>query len=151
MPSRKTRSLSPGTACPGRDSIHKSEIIARDCRRQAERKTGDDTNEAIRPHRKAARHQARERLELEVHLRKARRLFRSADRRRRSWADEIDKTAGRERRRAVRPGEIRNRDAQRNADARHGDATDRSPDLSFLRAGDGQWPGVESADRGRVW
>ena len=26
----------------------------------------------------------------------------------------------------------------------------RSPDLSFLRDGDGQWPGMEGADRGRV-
>src|ERR1700738_4487844 len=56
-------------------------------------------HETIRPHRKAARHQARERLELETYLRKDRRLFRSAGRRRHFWPDEADETAGGERRR----------------------------------------------------
>src|SRR5436305_1973417 len=84
----------------------------------------ETTHEAIRPHRKAARHQARERLELETYLRKDRRLFRGADCGRHSGPDETDQTAGRERWRAVRPFQIRNRDAQRDADARHGNAPD---------------------------
>src|ERR1700738_231573 len=85
-------------------------------------------HETIRPHRKAARHQARERLELETYLRKDRRLFRSADRRRHSRPDEADETAGGDRRRAVRPDKVRARDAERGADARrgHADAADRS-------------------------
>src|ERR1700693_3488914 len=110
-----------------------------------------ETHEAIRPHREAARHQAREGLELETHLRKHRRLFRSADRRRNSWSDEIDETAGSERRRVVRVIQIRNRDAQRDADAWHSDAADRPPDLPLLRTGDGQRPGLEGADRGGIW
>src|SRR6202045_5360440 len=89
----------------------------------------ETTHETIRPHRKAARYQARQRLELEIHLRKDRRLLRSADRRRHPRPDEIDKTAGRQCRRAVRAVEIRDRDAQRDADARRGyaDAADRPP------------------------
>src|SRR5260370_21942495 len=100
----------------------------------------DTTHETIRPHRKAARHQARERLELETHLRKDRRLLRGPDRRRHSRPNEIDKTAGRQCRRAVWAVQIRDRDAERDADARrgHADAADRSPDLSLLRIGDGQ-------------
>src|SRR6267154_6919214 len=90
----------------------------------------ETTHETIRPHRKAARHQTRERLELETHLRKDRRLLRSPDRRRHPRPDEIDKAAGRQRRRAVWAVEIRDRNAQRDADARRGhtDAADRSPD-----------------------
>src|SRR6202011_6050325 len=86
----------------------------------------ETTYETIRPHRKAARHQAREGLELEAHMRKDRRLFRSFDRRRHPRPDEADKTASRECRRAVRANQIRNRDAERGADARHADAADRS-------------------------
>jgi len=58
------------------------------------------------------------------------RLFRSADRRRHPRPDEADQAAGRQRRRAVLPLQIRNSDAQRDADARGGraDAADRSPD-----------------------
>src|ERR1700730_10993253 len=93
---------------------------------------GDDTHETIRPHRKAARYQARERLELETHLRKDRRLLRSPDRRRHPRPDEADKAAGRPCRRTVRADQIRDRDAQRDADARHADAADRSPDLPLL-------------------
>ena len=77
-----------------------------------------ETHETIRPHRKAARHQARERLELETHLRKDRRLFRGADRRRHPRPDEADQAAGRQCRRVVRAVQIGNRDAQRGADAR---------------------------------
>src|SRR5215475_10730950 len=76
---------------------------------------GRRVNETIRPHRKAARHQAREGLELEIHLREDRRLFGGADRRRDPRADEIDKTAGRECWRAFRPLQERNRDAERDA------------------------------------
>ena len=79
-----------------------------------------EPHETRRPHRKAARHQAREGLELETYLRKDRRLFGGADRRRHSRPDETDEAAGRQCRRTVRAVEIRNRDAQRNADARHG-------------------------------
>src|SRR6202011_4669305 len=86
-------------------------------------------HETIRPHRKAARYQAREGLELEAYLRKDRRLFGGADRRRHPRPDEADQAAGRERRRAVRAVKIRDRDAQRGADARHADAADRPPDL----------------------
>src|ERR1700694_500723 len=91
-------------------------------------------HETIRPHRKAARHQARERLELETHLRKDRRLLGSADRRRHPRPDEIDETASGQRGRAVRTVQIGSGDAQRGADARRGyaDAADRSPDLSLL-------------------
>src|SRR5712664_2928729 len=87
----------------------------------------ETTHETIRPHRKAARHQARERLELETHLREDRRLLRSPDRRRHPRPDEIDKTASRERRRAVWVVQIRDRDAEPDADARrgHADAADR--------------------------
>src|SRR6266852_6190817 len=94
----------------------------------------ETTHETIRPHRKAARHQARERLELETHLREDRRLFRGADRRRDSGPDETDEAAGGERGRIVRPLQVRDRDAQRDADARrgHSDAADRSLDLSLL-------------------
>src|SRR5437868_1817560 len=53
----------------------------------------ETTHEAIRPHRKAARHQARERLELETYLRKDWRLLRSADRRRDPGTNEADKAA----------------------------------------------------------
>src|SRR6266516_7348921 len=74
--------------------------------------TKETTHETIRPHRKAARHQARKRLELEIHLRKDRRLLRSPDRRRHPRPDEIDKTASRQCRRAVRAVQIRGRDAQ---------------------------------------
>src|SRR5437773_3509116 len=74
--------------------------------------TKETTHETIRPHRKAARHQARQRLELEIHLRKDRRLLRSPDRRRHPWPDEIDKTASRQCRRAVRAVQIRGGDAQ---------------------------------------
>ena len=42
---------------------------------------GETTHETRRPHRKAARHQAREGLELETYLREDRRLFGGADRR----------------------------------------------------------------------
>src|ERR1700720_1776560 len=95
----------------------------------------ETTYETIRPHRKAARHQARERLELETHLRKDRRLLRSPDRRRHPRPDEIDKAAGRQCRRTVRANQIPERDAERRDEARrgHADATDRSPDLSVLR------------------
>src|ERR1700704_868588 len=96
-------------------------------------KARETTHETIRPHRKAARHQAREGLELETHLRKDRRLFRSADHRRHPRPDEADKAAGRECRRAVWAVQIRDRNAQRSADARHADAADRPPDLSLLR------------------
>src|ERR1700687_132004 len=72
----------------------------------------ETTHEAIRPHRKAARHQARQWLELETHLRKDRRLLRSADRRRHPWPDEIDKTASGECRRTVRAVQIRDCDAE---------------------------------------
>src|ERR1700680_761062 len=75
-------------------------------------KVRETTHETIRPHRKAARHQARQRLELEIHLRKDRRLFRSPDRRRHPRPDEIDETASRQCRRAVRAVQIRDRDAQ---------------------------------------
>src|ERR1700687_2096456 len=88
----------------------------------------ETTYETIRPHRKAARHQAREGLELEAHLRKDRRLFGSAGRRRHPWPDETDQAAGRERAGAVRAFEVRDGDAERDADARHGNAADRSPD-----------------------
>ena len=56
------------------------------------------------------------------------------------------------RREAVRPLEDRGGDAQRGADARHrhADAADRSADLPLLRAGDGERPGLEGADRGGV-
>src|SRR5260370_16271112 len=96
----------------------------------------ETTHETIRPHRKAARHQAREGLELEAYLRKDRRLFRSADRRRHARPDEIDKTAGSERRRTVRLKQIRDRDAERDADARRGhpDPADPSAHLSLLRS-----------------
>ena len=80
----------------------------------------ENPHETRRPHRKAARHQAREGLELEIHLREDRRLFRSADRRRHPRPDETDQAAGRECRRIVRAVEVRNRDAERDADARHG-------------------------------
>src|SRR6266576_6938161 len=91
-------------------------------------------HETIRPHREAARHQAREGLELETYLRKDRRLFRSADRRRHPRPDEADQATGRQCRRAVRAVQIRSSDAQRGADARggHTDAADRSLDLSLL-------------------
>src|SRR5665213_3104497 len=112
---------------------------------------GEKAYETIRPHGKAARYQARERLELETHLRTDRRLFRSPDRRRCPRPDEADQTAGRQCRRAVWVVEVGNRDAQRGADARHADAADRSLDLSFLRTGDGQRPGLEGADRGGIW
>src|SRR3982074_1900493 len=94
----------------------------------------ETTYETIRPHRKAARHQTRERLELETHLRKDRRLFRGADRRRHSPPDEIDKTTGSQCGRAVRAVQTRDRDAERGADARRGhpDAADRPPDLPIL-------------------
>src|SRR5579872_7636587 len=107
-------------------------------------------HETIRPHRKAARHQARERLELEIYLRKDRWQFRGADRRCLSWPDEADQAAGCERRRAVRTFKVRDRDAQRGADARFADAADRSLDLPVLRTRDGQRPGLEGLDRGRV-
>src|SRR5476651_872419 len=103
----------------------------------SERETNHET---IRPHGKAARHQAREGLELETYLRSDRRLLGSSDRRRHSRPDEADKTAGGECAGAVRAFEVRDRDAQRGADARrgHADAADRSPDLSLLRNGIGQ-------------
>src|ERR1700746_2239081 len=53
-----------------------------------------DPHEAIRPHRKAARHQARKGLDLETHLRTDRRLFPSADRGRCPRADEAEHAAG---------------------------------------------------------
>src|SRR5438128_604311 len=74
--------------------------------------TKETTHETIRPHRKAARHQTRQRLELEIHLRKDRRLLRSPDRRRHPRPDEIDKIPSRQCRRAVRAVQIRDRDAQ---------------------------------------
>src|SRR5947199_9872014 len=80
---------------------------------------GETIHETRRPHRKAARHQAREGLELETYLRKDRRLLGSADNRRHSRPDETDKTAGRECRRAVRAFEIGSSDAERGTDARH--------------------------------
>src|SRR3981081_294241 len=94
----------------------------------------EKTYETIRPHREAARHQAGQRLELEIYLRKDRRLLRGPDRRRHPWPDEIDKTASRERRRVVRTVQVGNRDAQRDSDARrgHANAADRSLDLSLL-------------------
>src|ERR1700730_9870137 len=94
----------------------------------------ETNHETIRPHRKAARHQAREGLELEPHLREDRRLFRSPDRRRHPRPDEADKTASGECRRAVRAVQGRDRDAQRGADAWRGppDAADRALDLSLL-------------------
>src|SRR5882724_6734477 len=96
----------------------------------------ETTHETIRPHRKAARHQAREGLELETYLRTDRRLFRNTDRRGRPRPAETDQAAGGQRRRAVRSCQARNRYAERDADARHADAADRSPDLSILRIGD---------------
>src|SRR6266700_510806 len=94
----------------------------------------ETTHETIRPHRKTARHQAREGLELETHLRKDRRLLGGSDRRRHPRPDETDQAASCQCRRAVRPLEAGNRDAERDADARRGhlDAADRSPDLSLL-------------------
>src|SRR4051794_19452479 len=91
-------------------------------------------HETRRPHRKAARHQAREGLELETYLRRDRRLLGGADRRRGSRPDETDKIAGGQCRRAVRSVEIGDCNAERSADARHrhADAADRSPDLSLL-------------------
>src|SRR5260221_11925510 len=105
----------------------------------------ETTHETIRPHRKAARHQAREGLELETHLRKDRRLFRSADRRRPPRPDEADKTAGGECRRAVRAVQIGSSDAQRGADARRrqADAADRYTDLTLLATGDVHVPRLE--------
>src|ERR1700738_2801266 len=88
-------------------------------------------HETIRPYREAARHQAREGMELETHLRTDRRLFGRGERRRHSRPDETDQTAGGECRRTVRTVKIGSSDAQRSADARrgHADAADRSPDL----------------------
>src|SRR3979411_3117128 len=99
--------------------------------------TREDCNDKIRSHGKAARHQAREGLELETRLRKNRRLFGSADCRRHPRPDETDKTAGRECRRIVRAVEVGNCYAQRGADARHrdADAADPSPALSLLPHG----------------
>src|SRR5436190_17984363 len=94
----------------------------------------ETTHETIRPHRQAARYQAREGLELEAYLRKDRRLFRSADRWRDPRSDEADQAAGRQRRRIVWAVQIRSRDAERDADARRGHhhAAERSSDLSIL-------------------
>src|SRR4030081_4093290 len=95
-------------------SLRKADYYARAARWNVR----ETTYETIRPHRKAARHQARQRLELEIYLRKDRRLLRGPDRRRRPWPDETDKTASRQRRRVVRALQVGNRDAQRDADAR---------------------------------
>ena len=65
---------------------------------------GDD-HETRRPHRKAPRHQAREGLDLETHLRADRRHVAGADHRRAARPAEADQAAGREGRQAVRPVE----------------------------------------------
>src|SRR5207302_5693373 len=92
-----------------------------------------------RPHRKDPRHQAREGLELEVHLRRDRRLFPDADHRGAARPDEADEAAGAIRRKAVRLEQSRGGDAQRSAVPRLAarSRADRSADLSLLRAGDG--------------
>src|SRR3569832_2521569 len=90
-------------------------------------------------------------MELETHLRKNWRLLRSADRWRHTRPDEIDKAASRQCRRAVWPVQIRNRDAERDTDARHGKAADRSANLSVLRTGNGERHRLEGADRGAIW
>ena len=62
-------------------------VIAQAIARQAfDQVKENDSMKRIRPHRKAARHQAREGLELEIHLREDRRHVRGADRRRASSA-----------------------------------------------------------------
>src|ERR1700687_5050207 len=94
--------------------------------------------------------QAREGLELEIHLRKDRRLFRGADRRRLPWPDEAHQAPGRQGPGVVRAEQGRDRDAQRSSDAgrRRADATHRSADLPLLRTRDGQRPRLEGVDRG---
>src|SRR5437763_16084690 len=118
-----------GRACPGHPRLLETSKAWMPGTRPGMTKRRETTHETRRPHRKAARHQAREGLELETYLRKDRRLFRSADRRRDPWPDEADQTAGRQCRRIVRAFQVRGRDAERDADARHADAADRSPDL----------------------
>src|SRR5689334_9724218 len=71
--------------------------------RTATKETRDDIgNDASRAHRKAARHQARKRLELETYLRRDRRHVAGARYRSHSRPDEIDQAAGSQGRRTVR-------------------------------------------------
>src|SRR5262249_36083130 len=70
-----------------------------------------ERHEAIRSHREAARYQAREGMDLEIHLRADRRLLRGFDCRRNPRPDETHQTAGCECRRVVRVVEVRNRNA----------------------------------------
>ena len=74
------------------------------------------------------------------------------DHRRAARQPQADQAAGRGRRQAVRPLQERADDAQRGAEPRRGcrDAADRPADLPLLRAGAGQRPGLEGADRGGV-
>src|SRR3982074_1104867 len=118
----KMKTWRPGVTYKSR-SPRKADYYAR----AARSKIRETAYETIRPHRKAARHQARQRLELETYLRKDRRLLRGPDRRRHPRPDEIDKTASRECRRAVRSHQIRDRDAERDADARRGARRCRRP------------------------
>src|SRR6267378_4456372 len=85
-----------GRGCPAPQTSLRS---LRKCRLLWPGMTGlrETRHETRRPHRKAARHQAREGLELETHLREDRRLFRGADRRRHPRPDETDEAAGGER------------------------------------------------------
>ncbi|KAH2811122.1 hypothetical protein KXV85_005325, partial [Aspergillus fumigatus] len=73
-------------------------LAGRLCRRERPDPGHQEGRPADR-HREAARHQAREGVELEAHLREDRRLFGGADRRRDPRPDEADQAAGRQCRR----------------------------------------------------
>src|SRR5215469_12004447 len=73
---------------------------------------GEATHEALRSHRKAARHQTREGLELDVHLRADRRYVAGDDHRRDPRPPEADETAGLRRCEVVRLEQIRGGAAQ---------------------------------------
>ena len=76
----------------------------------------ENHHETRRPHREAARHQAREGLDLEAHLRADRRHVAGDDHRRAARQPQADQAAGRRRRQAVRPHQGRAGDAQRGAE-----------------------------------
>ena len=82
------------------------------------RSSWEDQHETCRPDRKTSRHQAREGLDLEIHLRADRRHVAGDDHRRAARQSQADQAAGGGGGQAVRPVEDRAGDAQRGAEPR---------------------------------
>src|ERR1051326_4427270 len=115
------------------ENIRNSRLVTPPPTRLAPSRRGD-AHATRATHGKDPRRQAPEPLELEIHLRRDRRILPDADHRGAARPDEADEAAGAIRREAVRARQGRGGDAQRGAVSRLAAdrGADRSADLPVL-------------------